>query len=549
MKLSLKSMAAMTLAAPLAGCTAGNQEKPNIILFLIDDMGWLDTSVAFGEEVYPHNLRHDTPNISNLAQQGVIMTSAYACPVSSPTRTSMMSGMHAAHTHITNYLPMVKDWNPDATDTPSEKLNDTVERTDWNYNGVQPTGMSDIGHCVHITPFPQILKDNGYYTIHAGKSHWAPGGTAAASPYNMGFCVGIAGHVVGKGWGYYAENNYRRVPDEYNQLTIQNMTEYFGSSTHLTEALTLEALKTLDYPIDNGIPFYLNFCHFAVHTPIHRDPRFYQKYIDRGMDEGQARFASMCEGADKSLGDLMSYLEKKDALDNTIIIFMSDNGGNSENLSKGGERHTQNSPLREGKASCYEGGTRVPMIVYWKGKVAAGTRLNTPVVAEDLYPTILEMAGIEDYRTVQNLDGQSIVRLLTEGSQTVRKAMDKGMIRDQKEADSYVVPASVSGIDPEREVLAHYPHQWKPYQLHDIDYLSSLRKGDWKIIYRHREQALELYNIRQDITERNDLSDTEPEKLQEMAKALTAQLECYDALMPTFRSNGEQIPMPDELLK
>ena len=210
MKLSLKSMAAMTLAAPLAGCTAGNQEKPNIILFLIDDMGWLDTSVAFGEEVYPHNLRHDTPNISNLAQQGVIMTSAYACPVSSPTRTSMMSGMHAAHTHITNYLPMVKDWNPDATDTPSEKLNDTVERTDWNYNGVQPTGMSDIGHCVHITPFPQILKDNGYYTIHAGKSHWAPGGTAAASPYNMGFCVGIAGHVVGKGWGYYAENNYRQ---------------------------------------------------------------------------------------------------------------------------------------------------------------------------------------------------------------------------------------------------------------------------------------------------------------------------------------------------
>ena len=495
MKLSLRSMAAMTLAAPLVGCTSGKQEKPNIILFLIDDMGWLDTSVAFGEEVYPYNLRHDTPNIANLAEQGVIMTSAYACPVSSPTRTSMMSGMNAAHTHITNYLPMVKDWNPDATDTPSEKLDDTVERTDWNYNGIQPAGMSDIGHCVHMTPYPQILKDNGYYTIHAGKSHWAPGGTAAASPYNMGFCVGIAGHVVGKGWGYYAENNYRRVPDEYNQLTIQNMTEYFGSSTHLTEALTLEALKTLDYPIDNGIPFYLNFCHFAVHTPIHRDPRFYQKYIDRGMDEGQARFASMCEGVDKSLGDLMSYLEEKDVLDNTIIIFMSDNGGNSENLSKGGERHTQNSPLREGKASCYEGGTRVPMIVYWKGKVAAGTRLNTPVVAEDMYPTILEMAGIDEYQTVQDLDGQSIVRLLTDGSMTVRNAMDKGMITDQKEANSYVVPESVSGIDPEREVLAHYPHQWKPYQLKDIDYLSSLTKGDWKIVYRHREQKLELYKI------------------------------------------------------
>ena len=542
-------MAAMTLAAPLVGCTSGNQDKPNIITFIIDDMGWLDTSVAFGEEVYPHNLRHDTPNIARLAEEGVIMTSAFACPVSSPSRTSMMSGMNAAHTRITNYLAMVKDKNTDASNTPSEKLDDTVERTDWNVNGIQPAGMSDIGHCVHITPHPQILKDNGYYTIHTGKSHWAPGGTAAASPYNMGFCVSVAGHVVGKGWGYYAENNYRNVPGNYNQLTIQNMTEYLGSSTHLTEALTLESLKTLDYPIDNGIPFYLNFCHFAVHTPILSDPRFYQKYIDRGMDEGQARFASMCEGVDKSLGDLMAYLEKKKVLDNTIIVFMSDNGGNSENLSKGGERHTQNSPLREGKASCYDGGTRVPMIVYWKGKIAAGTRLNTPVVMEDIYPTILEMAGIDNYKTVQNLDGKSIVSLLTKGSKAVRKAMDKGLITNQKEANSYVIPESVSGIDPEREVLAHYPHQWKPYQLHDIDYLSSLRKGDWKIVYRHRQQTLELYNTRQDITERNDLSGTNPEKLQEMAQALTAKLKGYDALLPTFRSTGEVVPMPDELIK
>ena len=549
MKISLKSMAAMTLAAPLVGCTSGNQDKPNIITFIIDDMGWLDTSVAFGEEVYPHNLRHDTPNIARLAEEGVIMTSAFACPVSSPSRTSMMSGMNAAHTRITNYLAMVKDKNTDASNTPSEKLDDTVERTDWNVNGIQPAGMSDIGHCVHVTPYPQILKNNGYYTIHTGKSHWAPGGTAAASPYNMGFCVSVAGHVVGKGWGYYAENNYRNVPGNYNQLTIQNMTEYLGSSTHLTEALTLESLKTLDYPIDNGIPFYLNFCHFAVHTPILSDPRFYQKYIDRGMDEGQARFASMCEGVDKSLGDLMAYLEKKKVLDNTIIVFMSDNGGNSENLSKGGERHTQNSPLREGKASCYDGGTRVPMIVYWKGKIAAGTRLNTPVVMEDIYPTILEMAGIDNYKTVQNLDGKSIVSLLTKGSKAVRKAMDKGLITNQKEANSYVIPESVSGIDPEREVLAHYPHQWKPYQLHDIDYLSSLRKGDWKIVYRHRQQTLELYNTRQDITERNDLSGTNPEKLQEMAQALTAKLKGYDALLPTFRSTGEVVPMPDELIK
>ena len=546
-KIDLKPLASLALAAPLVGC-ATEEEKPNIVLFLIDDLGWLDTSVAFGEEVYPYNLRHDTPNIAALAQQGAMMTSAYVCPVSTPTRTSIMSGMNAAHTRITNYTSVDKDWNPDATDTPSEQLDDVVERTDWNINGVTPSA-EPLDKSVHITPYPQILKDNGYYTIHVGKGHWAPNGTPAANPYNMGFCVNVAGQVAGKPRSYYGEENYGNTEDKWNYFSVQNLTEYYGSNTHLTEALTLEAIKTLDYPIDNGMPFYLNFCHHAVHTPIHRDPRFFQKYVDRGMDEGQARFASMCEGMDKSLGDLIAYLKQRGVLDNTIIVFMSDNGGNSENLSKGGVRHTQNAPLREGKASCYEAGIRIPMVVYWKGKVAAGTRINTPVVAEDLYPTILEMAGIDDYTAVQNIDGKSIVRLLTAGSKAVRKAMDSGEISNQQQASRFEIPQSISGIDPQREVLAHYPHQWKPYQLRDIDYMSSLRKGDWKIVYRHREQKLELYNIGEDITERNDLSAANPQMLKAMADALTAQLEAYDALMPTFRATGERVPMPNQLIQ
>ena len=546
-KINLKQLSTLALALPLASCATESQ-KPNIVLFLVDDLGWLDTSVAFGEEVYPFNLRHDTPNIAALADAGATMTSAYVCPVSTPTRTSIMSGMNAAHTRITNYTSVTKDWNPDATDTPSSELNDTVERTDWNINGVTPSA-EPLDRAVHITPYPQILKDNGYYTIHVGKGHWAPNGTPAANPYNMGFCVNVAGQVAGKPRSYYGEENYGNTADKWNFFSVQNMTEYYGTKTHLTEALTLEAIKTLDYPIDNGIPFYLNFCHHAVHTPIHRDMRFFSKYIDRGMDEGQARFASMCEGMDKSLGDLMAYLKERDVLDNTIIVFMSDNGGNSENLSKGGVRHTQNSPLREGKASCYEAGIRVPMVVYWKDKVAAGTRLNTPVVAEDFYPTILEMAGIESYKTVQSIDGKSIVRLLTDGSQMAKRAMESGEISSQKQANDFIIPQTVSGIDPEREVLAHFPHQWKPYQLHDIDYMSSLRKGDWKIIYRHRTQTLELYNIGEDITERNDLSASNPEKLRQMADALTAKLELYDALLPTLRATGERVPMPNKLIK
>ena len=546
-KIDLRPLASLALAAPLAGCTA-EDERPNIVLFLIDDLGWLDTSIAFGEEVYPFNLRHDTPNIAALAEQGATMTSAYVCPVSTPTRTSIMSGMSAAHTRITNYTSVDKDWNPDANDTPSAQDNDVLLRTDWNINGVTPFD-EPLANSVQITPYPQILKDNGYYTIHVGKGHWAPNGTPAANPLNMGFCVNVAGQVAGKPRSYYGEENYGNTEDKWNYFSVQNLTEYYGTPTHLTEALTLEAIKTLDYPIDNGIPFYLNFCHHAVHTPIHRDPRFFQKYVDRGMDQGQARFASMCEGMDKSLGDLVAYLKERDVFDNTIIVFMSDNGGNSENLTKGGVRHTQNSPLREGKASCYEAGIRVPMVVYWRGKVAAGTRINTPVVAEDLYPTILEMAGVDSYQSVQQIDGQSIVRLLTDGSAAVRKAMDEGVITSQQQANDFQIAEEISGIDPQREVLAHYPHQWKPYQLRDIDYMSSLRKGDWKIVYRHREQTLELYNIGDDITERNDLSQSHPDILRQMAEALTAKLEGYDALLPTFRATGEEIPMPNELLK
>ena len=546
-KIDLRPLASLALAAPLVGCSA-KDERPNIVLFLIDDLGWLDTSVAFGEEVYPFNLRHDTPNIAALAEQGATMTSAYVSPVSTPTRTSIMSGMNAAHTRITNYTSVNKDWNPDANDTPSAQEKDILQRTDWNINGVTPFD-EPLDKSVQITPYPQILKDNGYYTIHVGKGHWAPNGTPAANPLNMGFCVNVAGQVAGKPRSYYGEENYGNTEDKWNFFSVQNLTEYYGTPTHLTEALTLEAIKTLDYPIDKGIPFYLNFCHHAVHTPIHRDPRFFQKYVDRGMDEGQARFASMCEGMDKSLGDLMAYLKERDVLDNTIIVFMSDNGGNSENLSKGGERHTQNSPLREGKASCYEAGIRIPMVVYWKGKVAAGTRINTPVVAEDLYPTVLEMAGVESYQSVQQIDGQSIVRLLTDGSAAVRKAMDEGEITSQQQANDFQISEDISGIDPQREVLAHYPHQWKSYQLRDIDYMSSLRKGDWKIVYRHREQTLELYNIGEDITERNDLSKSHPEILRQMADALTAKLEGYDALMPTFRATGGRVPMPNELLK
>ena len=543
-------MLGLTLAAPLA---ATAKERPNIVFFLVDDMGWVDSSVAYGEEVYPNNMRFNTPNMARLAEQGVIMTNAYACPVSTPTRTSMLTGVSAAHSHITNWTSAMKDMPSDGTGgaiasvtkAASDEGNDLL-RPEWNINGMSPT--EGVAHTLHATPLPQILRDAGYFTIHVGKAHWASAGTPGASPYNMGFVVNVSGNVAGMPRSYLSEDNFGNLPEKWTFMAVQNMTEYYGTGVHLSEALTREALKTLDYPIAHKQPFYLYFAHYATHTPIQRDPRFIQKYLDAGMDEGQARYASMVEGVDKSLGDVMDFLEEKGLDKNTIIIFMTDNGGNAENTAKGGVRFMHNLPLRNGKGSCYEGGIRVPLAFKWSGKIAPSTRVNTPVVCEDMFPTILEMAGVKNYQTVQKVDGESLVPLITKGSKIAAKAVAKGEVTSQKEANALVIEQEISGIDPERPLVFHYPHKWKGYDLEDIDFLSAVRKGDWKLIYRLRTGKMELYNLRTDIGEQRDVAAQNPEKVKELAKALSDKLRGWDAPMPTVRKSGKAVPMPDELL-
>ena len=550
MKRATKCMLGLTLAAPLA---VAAKERPNIVFFLVDDMGWVDSSVAYGEEVYPNNMRFNTPNMARLAEQGVIMTNAYACPVSTPTRTSMLTGVSAAHSHITNWTSAMKDMPSDGTGgaiasvtkAASDEGNDLL-RPEWNINGMSPT--EGVAHTLHATPLPQILRDAGYFTIHVGKAHWASAGTPGASPYNMGFVVNVSGNVAGMPRSYLSEDNFGNLPEKWTFMAVQNMTEYYGTGVHLSEALTREALKTLDYPIAHKQPFYLYFAHYATHTPIQRDPRFIQKYLDAGMDEGQARYASMVEGVDKSLGDVMDFLEEKGLDKNTIIIFMTDNGGNAENTAKGGVRFMHNLPLRNGKGSCYEGGIRVPLAFKWSGKIAPSTRVNTPVVCEDMFPTILEMAGVKNYQTVQKVDGESLVPLITKGSKIAAKAVAKGEVTSQKEANALVIEQEVSGIDPERPLVFHYPHKWKGYDLEDIDFLSAVRKGDWKLVYRLRTGKMELYNLRTDIGEQCDVAAQNPEKVKELAKALSDKLRGWDAPMPTVRKSGKAVPMPDELL-
>lgn len=547
--MKLKHLTGLSLLAPSVAFAA---EKPNIVFFIVDDMGWVDSSVAYGEEVYPNNMRYNTPNMQRLASQGVMLTNAYACPVSTPTRTSLISGVNAAHSHITNWTSALRDMPSDAAGGAVSSVTGVQEdsasrfmRPEWNINGASP--VEGVEHTLYATPLPKLLKDAGYYTIHVGKAHWASAGTPGASPYNMGYVVNVTGNVAGMPRSYLSEDNYGNKPDKWTYMAVQNMAEYYGTGVHLTEALTREALKTLEYPVAHKQPFYLYFAHYATHTPIQRDPRFVQKYLDEGLDEGQARYASMVEGVDKSLGDLLDYLEKNNLAENTIIIFMTDNGGNAENRAKGGVRFMHNLPLRNGKGSVYEGGIRVPLMVKWSGKVSENTRVNTPVICEDLFPTILEMAGVKRAEVVQSVDGQSLVKLVTKGSKLAAKAAAKGEITDQKSANNFVVPQSVSDIDPNRTLVFHYPHQWKPYDLEDIDFLSAVRKGEWKLVYRMRTGALELYNLKTDIGEKSDVAAQYPEKVKELAVELSSKLRAWNSPMPRLRATGKNIPLPDEL--
>ncbi len=496
-------------ALPVTAQT-GKTLRPNIVIFLVDDMGWQDTSVPFWSETTLLNKRYRTPNMQRLANAGAKMTNAYATPVCTPTRVSMLTGMNAAHHHVTNWTSPVKNNNTDNNDV-------QMAPATWNINGLSP--VSGVPGTIHATPFPMLLKDAGYFTVHVGKAHWGSSGTPGSNPYNLGFMVNVAGHSAGHPQSYLSEDNYGNIPSKSSIQAVPDMEEYYGSGTFLTDALTREALKALDAPIKNKQPFFLHLSHYAVHVPIMADPRFLQKYLDAGLDSIEAKYATLVEGMDKSLGDLMDYLEQKKVADNTIIIFLSDNGGLSTKPSRGGAAHTQNLPLKAGKGSLYEGGIRNPMIIKWPGVVKPNTINTNQVIVDDLLPSILEMAQLKNYKTIQTIDGKSFVSQL-------------------KNPNSPVA---------ERALIWHYPDKWIPGDGPGINYYSAIRLGDWKLIYEMRTGKKELYNLKDDIGEEHDRATANPDKVKALSTVLSDQLRKWNAPMPIVKSTGKQVAWPDGL--
>ena len=503
----------------LAALTSNAQEvsHPNIILFLVDDMGWQDTSVPFyNNQQTALNQRFHTPNMERLAQMGVRFTEAYACAISSPTRCSLMSGMNASRHRVTNWT-LEKDQKTDA-------ISSTITLPDWNYNGIQPDNTAGlITHSTPITSLPQILKDNGYFTIHCGKAHFGARNTPGGDPATMGFDINIGGGPNGAPGSYLGTKNF----GEGTRFAVHGLEKYHGQDIFLTEALTREAIANIKRATEMGKPFYLYMSHYAVHSPYDDDKRFSNNYRGRydiqlndTLNEKEARYAALVEGMDKSLGDLLDYLEENpETGENTIILFMSDNGGQGlNNVRQGQANRDQNYPARAGKGSAFMGGVHEPMIVYWPGITKGGTQNNQRIMIEDFFPTILDMAGINKYTTIQTIDGISFIDMIK--SPELRR---------------------------ERPIVWHFPNLWGETQNIEEGYgaYSAILKDDYHLIYSWETGRNRLYNIQKDIAEQTDLSAQMPEKVQELSQLLTQYLKERKAQRPTLLSSGKLLPYPD----
>lgn len=485
------------------------QDKPNIILFLVDDMGWQDCSVPFWNKTTNSNDVYETPNMERLAKQGLKFTNAYSNPVCTPTRISLFTGMNVVRHGVTNWTNVHKD---QPTDHPDNEL----IPANWNFNGLSAT--PGIPHTIQATPLPLLLKQVGYHTIHCGKAHFAPYGTSGSNPLNLGFDINIAGTAAGNPGSFLAEDQYSGKAGD-TLWAVRDLDSYVQKGDFLTDALTAEAIHAIENNRSSGKPFFLYLAHYAVHLPFSKDNRYYQKYINKGLSDVEARYAGLIEGMDKSLGEIMDHLEKIGADNNTYIVFLSDNGGLSLVPPRTGNIHSQNLPLKKGKGSLYEGGIRIPMLI-----AGPGVKLNAVssqyLIAEDLFSTILEWAGIRDPKVIQEIDGENM----------------NPFIQDPNKKNSRKI------------LLWHYPNNWTNINEHGISWCSAIRKGKWKLIYFHKDQQLELYDLENDIEEKNDLSKSMKGKLKKLSVLMTKKMKERNAQLPISKKTNKPIPWPDEIL-
>ncbi len=483
---------------------------PNLVFVLVDDLGWQDLSVPLAENRTGFNRRYRTPQLERMAAAGVVFTQAYAAsPVCTPTRSAILTGLHPARTQITDWtLHVDRDFSrpmPTLADPP------------WRREGLSPS----------TELLSEQLRDAGYFSILVGKGHFGALGTPGADPRALGFDRSIAGHAPGGPGSYLGQRAYGNDPSG-NVWAVPDLEKYHGTEVFLTDALTREARAAVAAAVreDPARPFLLWFAHYAVHTPIEADERFVQRYRELGLEEAEARYAALIEGVDASLGEIWEELEALGVAENTLILFFSDNGGLSAHsrgrTPEGSGADTHNAPLRSGKGSAYEGGIRVPLLACWAAprkpsaprrvvEPQAGSRCDAPVLATDLYPTLLRLAGIESVTP----DAQSFLTLLDGG-----------------------VPL------PQRRPLAwHYPHKWGP-QGDGLEPFTAWRENELKLIWLYESARWELYDLASDLGETRNLAEERPLALAALQAKLREWMTATGAQRPLDKASGTMLPIP-----
>jgi len=495
MKRSFELTASVFFLLISSALCAQPADRPNILFFLVDDMGTQDTSVPFIYDsddkpvISELNKLYRTPNMEKLAKRARLFTQAHAYSVCSPTRISLITGLNAPRHKVTQ-------WTHPSTfkSEPGPFKSKTLKNPKWAVKGL-PAGTPTL---------PAILKGTGYTTLFAGKAHFGPDDTPNSDPKNIGFDVNIAGFGGGGPGSYWGKYNYSaNHRTKAHVWDVPGLEKYHGTDTFLTEAITLEMNQAIEDAVKGEKPFFAYMSHYAVHAPfLYPDARFAKNYPQL---KGHAlAFATLIEGMDKSLGDMIQKLNDLGVAEDTLVIFYSDNGSANPRKSK---------PLRGIKGSRHEGGTRVPLMVAWAKSnpenrfqknlpVKQGTRENALVTCVDMMPTILRIAGA-GFLPRRGLDG-------------------------------FDISPYFSGQDAERpqEFLVHFPHS------HNNSMFSTFIKGDWKVIYSYASAAWELYNLKEDPYESQNLAEQHPEKLKSMADAMIAELDKNGASYPVSVETG-----------
>lgn len=455
-------------ALPLTARAADAPARPpNIVFIMADDLGYTDVG-CFGSKYY------ETPNIDRLASQGLKLTHHHHCQNCTPTRAALLSGQYGARTGVYTV--------------------GGIDRFNWQTRPLRPVDNVQQLPLDRDT-FAQQLKKAGYTTGMFGK--WHIGQSGDFHPARRGFDEAVV--TMGKHFDFVTDPKIDYPKGQY-----------------LADFLTDKAVDFIAR--HKAEPFFLYLPHFGVHSPFDAKPELVSRFKDKPGVGGHNNptYAAMIASVDESVGRVMAKLDELKLADNTVLIFVSDNGGVGgyvrEGLKKAGDV-TDNAPLRSGKGSLYEGGTRVPLIVRWPGITQAGGTCEVPTIHVDLYPTFLELAGAPRPRQV--LDGESLVKLFRDPSAK--------LTRDA--------------------IYQHFPgylgagqNTWRTTPV------SLIQVGQWKLMEFLEDGRLELYDVKQDVGEQTNLAEKMPDKAKELHDRLKAWRAEVNAPMPAKNTGQPEKP-------